>query len=452
MNFKKVLYPVIFLTAFMAVLLGCTPKMDEAKLDAYTKDQLNKWNKKLTDVIISDIFTPPVASRIYAYPHIAAYEALANGNPTYQSLEGQLREFEAVPKPEADKTYYFPVSGIIAFSKVGQHLVYNQEMLMDLETEFINKVKEIGIKKKVLDNSVQFGEKMAQHIIKWASQDGYIDRQALPRYVLLDEPGKWIPTPPDYMPGIEPHWNTLRTFIMDSVNQFTPPPPTKFDTAKNSLFYQECLEVYETVNKLDDERMEIAKFWDCNPNISFTKGHVMFYHQQISPGGHWMSIASIASQMKDADLMKRSEAFTITAIALYDAFISCWDEKYRSNLIRPETYIDRYIDPDWQPVLQTPAFPEYTSGHSVISSSAAIALTHVFGDNFAFADSSEVDYGLPVRNYDSFIDASNEAAISRLYGGIHYRPAIEDGVAQGRKVGQLVIDKLITQSDAQAAR
>ncbi|MFW5760284.1 MAG: vanadium-dependent haloperoxidase, partial [Cyclobacteriaceae bacterium] len=135
-----------------------------------------------------------------------------------------------------------------------------------------------------------------------------------------------------------------------------------------------------------------------------------------------------------------------------DAFISCWDEKYRSSLIRPETYIYRYIDPDWKPLLQTPAFPEYTSGHSVISASAAVVLTELIGENFAFADSSEVDYGLPVRQYRSFYEASDEAAISRLYGGIHYRPACDNGIDQGRKVGNFIMDKISTRESMQAMK
>ncbi len=163
-----------------------------------------------------------------------------------------------------------------------------------------------------------------------------------------------------------------------------------------------------------------------------------------------MSIASIASRKRGLNLMQTSEALTLTAIALYDGFISCWDEKYKSNHIRPETYIEKYIDPDWDPVLQTPPFPEYTSGHSVISAAAATMLTKLLGDRLAFTDSSEVAYGLPAREFNSFYDASEEAAISRLYGGIHFRPAIENGSIQGRKLGEYVARKIQTRKSSQA--
>ncbi len=135
-------------------------------------------------------------------------------------------------------------------------------------------------------------------------------------------------------------------------------------------------------------------------------------------------------------------AYTKTSIALMDAFISCWDEKYRSNLIRPETLINEHIDEDWQPVLQTPPFPEYTSGHSVVSGAAATTLTDIFGDQFSFDDDTEVAYGLPIRSFSSFNEAADEAAISRMYGGIHYRVAVEVGVKQGRDLGDFVIDNL----------
>jgi hypothetical protein len=129
-------------------------------------------------------------------------------------------------------------------------------------------------------------------------------------------------------------------------------------------------------------------------------------------------------------------------MAIADAFISCWDEKYRSNLIRPETLINEHIDENWKPVLQTPPFPEYTSGHSVVSGAAATALTDIFGDNFTFDDDTETDYGLPVRSFESFNKAADEAAISRMYGGIHYRKAVAIGVKQGRDLGKFVLDNL----------
>lgn len=249
------------------------------------------------------------------------------------------------------------------------------------------------------------------------------------------------------MPGIEPHWNKIRPFVIDSAAQFIPVPPPPFSMEKNSDFYKELLEVYEISNEITEkgdssEEVQIAQFWDCNPYVSVTRGHLMFATKKITPGAHWMGITKIASRKTNSDFSKTLYAYTEASIAMADAFISCWDEKYRSNLIRPETLINEHIDQNWKPILQTPPFPEYTSGHSVVSGAASTILTNVFGDNFSFDDDTEVPYGLPVRSFTSFKQAADEAAISRMYGGIHYRAAVEVGVKQGRDLGQFVISNL----------
>jgi hypothetical protein len=176
------------------------------------------------------------------------------------------------------------------------------------------------------------------------------------------------------------------------------------------------------------------------------QGHLMYATKKITPGGHWMGIVGLATRKAGLDMVGTAEAYALTSIGLFYGFISCWDEKYRSNLIRPETYINRYIDPSWTPTLQTPPFPEHTSGHSVISTASSVILTHLFGDNFAFADSTEIPYDLPVRHFESFKDAAAEAAISRYYGGIHFMPAIDYGVEQGRKVGEHVLAHVNTRT------
>jgi len=278
----------------------------------------------------------------------------------------------------------------------------------------------------------------------WVKNDNYNETRTFPKYTVPKDPSKWKPTPPDYMDGIEPHWREIRTLVIDSSGQFPPLPPTPFSTKKNSQFYKETMEVYDVVKNATEEQLAIAEFWDCNPYVSHHTGHVMYATKKITPGGHWMGITNIATKKADADMMKTLEAYTRVSISLFDAFISCWDEKYRSNLVRPETVINSYIDEDWQPTLQTPPFPEHTSGHSVISTASAVALTDLFGDNFSFLDSTEVEYGLPPRSFDSFMGASNEAAVSRLYGGIHYRPAIDYGVDQGKKVGNLIVERIKT--------
>ena len=201
-----------------------------------------------------------------------------------------------------------------------------------------------------------------------------------------------------------------------------------------------------------EEQSAIANFWDCNPYKMNVKGHVMFATKKITPGGHWMGIASIASATAKKDWKGTIETLALTAISLNDAFIACWDEKYRSRTIRPETYINQHIDENWVPLLQTPPFPEHTSGHSVASTAASYTLAQLFGDQIHIVDSTEVAYGLPVREFDSFSQAASEAAISRFYGGIHYLPAIEEGVEQGKQVGGWIWKNISTRPDKVAGK
>jgi hypothetical protein len=368
------------------------------------------------------------------------------GYPEYQSLAGQLTDLTPAPQPEAGKEYCYPLAGTKAMLVVGKALIFSEEKIDEFEKGLLADYQKINMPKEVFDRSLAYGEAVAKHILEWSNSDNYKQTRTFPKYTITDNPARWKPTPPDYMDAIEPHWNKIRPFVIDSAQQFPPPPPTPFDIKdKNGKFYKETMEVYEAI-KVEgpdkEERIAIASFWDCNPYVSHHKGHVMFATKKITPGGHWMGISQIACKKAKADMMQSASAYAMTALCLADGFISCWDEKYRSEVIRPETVINTYIDQEWKPVLQTPPFPEYTSGHSVISASAATGLTTIFGDNFAYTDSVEVEFGMPPRSFKSFREASDEAAVSRLYGGIHYSPACFVGVEQGKKVGNFIVENL----------
>lgn len=426
--------------------IGCNSANPEWKKDSERPAFLHNSLQAITDVIVHDIFSPPVASRIYAYSTIAAYEAMAPGYPSYQPLAGQLKDLAPGPKPEAGKEYCFPLAGAKAMIVVGKKLIFSEEKIDEYEAGMLKEFKSINMPADVYERSLAYGEAVGKHILEWADKDNYKQTRTFPKYSITDDAHRWRPTPPDYMDGIEPHWNKIKTMVLDSAQQFKPVPPTPFNmTDKNSQFYKNAYEVYKALEVPEADKIErvaIANFWDCNPYVSHHKGHVMFATKKITPGGHWMGITKVACLKANTEMMKSAQAYVLVAVALREGFIACWDEKYRSEVIRPETVITTYIDPNWTPHLQTPPFPEYTSGHSVISTAAAIALTTVFGDNFAYTDSTEVAYGMPVRNFTSFKQAAEEAAKSRLYGGIHYRPACEVGVEQGKKVGELVVNKL----------
>jgi hypothetical protein len=405
-------------------------------------EYIHRAIKQVTDVMVYDIYSPPVTSRTYAYVSVAGYETLIQNNDNYLSFSGQLDGLAPVPSPDKNKEYSPALAASYAILTVGRPLVISEEKIAAFEKQLVTEFKATGMPEEVFDNSVAYGRQVAVHIIAWARKDQYKETQALPLYRVRNDAASWKPTPPAYIKAIEPNWNKLRTFALDSAAQFKPLPPPAFSTDSNSIFYRDALQVYSQVKTNTPEQIDIAKFWDCNPFTMNVRGHVMYATKKISPNGHWMNITRLACQQVNADATAAAEAYAYLAVTLADCFISCWDEKYRSVVVRPETYINQHIDPTWVPVLQTPPFPEYTSGHSVISSGASIILTQLFGENFSFADSSEVEFGLPVRHFSSFLEAANEAAISRLYGGIHYMPAIKNGQEEGFAVGKYFAGKL----------
>ena len=438
---------ILLALASAALVQGCSrARADDYRADSNQADVLRVAMGQLTNVIVYDIFSPPQASRVYAYATIAAYETLRQGDTTYRTLAGQVNELTPVPALDSSVRVYLPLAGVHAFMTVGRQLTFSRNRMDSLRTGLHERFRRRGVRGAVFDSSVAYGERVAQHVLAWASKDRFPQTRGYAKYTVTTEPGRWVPTPPAYMDAVEPNWAKLRPFAMDSSSQFRPKPPHRFDMTPGSPFYEQAREVYETVKNGTDEQRAIAAFWDCNPYVMNVRGHAMFATKKITPGGHWMGIVGIATEKAGYDLVQSAEAYARTAIALADGFISSWDEKFRSNLIRPETVINAHLDEGWQPLLQTPPFPEYTSGHSVISNAAAAVLTDLFGDRFAFNDTTEVAYGLGARSFPSFNQAAAEAAISRLYAGIHYRMAVEEGSVQGRRVGENVVRRVRTRA------
>lgn len=401
---------------------------------------LHRAQQALTDVIVHDVFSPPVASRIYAYPHIAAYEILVQQQKGFESLKKSLKSFPDIPKTGSARISY-SIAAIYSFLYTARQFVFSDKMFADSMQMILNDLK-MQIPGKKYNRSIQYGKAVGDVIIKWASTDQYAVTRSVRRYSLIRTPGKWLPTPPAYITAVEPYWSRMRPFVIDSASIFKPQAPCEFNGDTTSTFFKQALEVYNAGKNLTGGQRDIALFWDCNPFFVNVTGHLMYATKKLSPGGHWLSIAGIVASQVNADLITTSATYMYTALALYDGFISCWDEKYRSNYIRPETFINSAIDENWRPLLQTPPFPEYTSGHSVISTAAARVLTAMYGENFSFEDRTEMSFGLPMRKFNSFGEAAAEAAVSRLYGGIHFREAIENGQVQGKKIGDLLVTKL----------
>ncbi|MEP2936066.1 MAG: vanadium-dependent haloperoxidase [Gilvibacter sp.] len=427
--------------ALIATLVSC----QKTEPLAVSSTDFQNSVEQVTQIMVHDIFSPPVASRIYAYPNIAAYEIVAQSNPALNSMTGKVTDLKAIPKVK-DTTVNLQVAALVAHMDLSKALVFSEDRMITYRDSLYAIWK--GINEEAFLAAKEYGMQVSEHIQTWMDADNYKQTRTMPKFsVVTDDPARWQPTPPAYMDGIEPHWNKIRPFVLDSAGQFKPTRHPDFSLEEGSEFYKELKEVYDISNDItsngdESEEVAIAQFWDCNPYVSVTRGHLMFATKKITPGAHWIGITKIACNQAEADFDQTVHAYTKTSIAIFDAFINCWSEKYRSNLVRPETLINKLIDENWKPILQTPPFPEYTSGHSVVSGAAATVLTDIFGDNFSFLDDTELPYGLPVRSFESFNAAAQEAAISRMYGGIHYRAAVENGVDQGISVGALVNQKL----------
>jgi hypothetical protein len=429
----------ILIAIFAIVLAACSTKKTQLPAPA---DIVHQNQEKLTEVIIYDVFTPPVASRLYVYASLASYEAIRFKNTDAPSITAKLKDFGTMPVPEQGKNYDFTLASTKAFFKTVRNVkVFSVDSLTQWEETVYNGYKSM-LDTETWQRSIDFGDSVAAVILGRANNDGYLASRGKPKFLGSNEPGKWRPTPPDYLDGIEWCWNTMKTMILDSASLFKPVPPPVFSMDTASDYYKGMIEVYRIEKSLTQEQKDIAKFWDDNPFVIEHAGHMMFGNKKITPGGHWMGIAAIAARQAGADEVKTAKTYAYTALALYEAFISCWDEKYRSNYIRPVTVINEHIDHNWLPLLQTPPFPEYTSGHSSISAASATVLTALYGDNFAFLDTSDLKYIGMQREFKSFLEAAAESSISRVYGGIHYRFTADISAEQGKKVGKYIIENL----------
>ena len=329
-----------------------------------------KTVKKLNNVVLENNFPPMIAARNYAYANVAAYECMAAGSNKYRSLGGQLNGLQVLPNWD-NKNVDFHLAALLAFVKVGNAVTFPEGSLME-EYDYLKHLADsTGMPDEKIVASVRFSDSVVAHIMRWSKQDNYLKTRSAEKYTITEAEGRWVLTPPAYAQALEPHWREIRVLVLDSCSQFMPPRPIPYDIKdKNSPYYKQMMTVKNTGDSLNEERKWIADFWDDNPFRLNVTGHIMFATKKFSPAGHWMNIVGIGSQKAKADFDKTITAYALTSVALFDGFISCWDEKYRSNYIRPETVINKYVSPEWQPYIQTPPFPSYTSGHSVISAAA----------------------------------------------------------------------------------
>lgn len=399
----------------------------------------------ITMVMVHDVVDPPAASRYYSYIMLGAYDLVARHDTGIVKPGAFIKHYPVDSVGGGVEAYDYHIAAAFSILETGRIMLPSGYLLEEEEAKFLQLLKAQQLPQGLIDRSLAAGRQAAARVIAWSKGDGYLHLSALLNYRPLKKDSSWYPTPPAYMQAVEPNWRIIRPMVIDSCNQFIPPPLVPFSTDTASAFFHLVMEVYkisrDTGARAVDERT-IAGFWDCNPFAITTSGHMNIGLKKISPGGHWLDIAGIAAGVAGLDFDHTVEVQTLVAVTLMDAFISCWEEKYRTNRIRPESYIDRYIDRHWQPYLQTPPFPEYTSGHSVISTASAEVLTYLLGERLDYRDNAEELFDITPRTFHSFREAAAEAAISRLYGGIHYRDAVVNGQVQGRVIADYILSRL----------
>lgn len=429
---------------FLSLIAAVACNSGSTNYTTFTSDPVTycKTVKELNNIVLENNFAPMVAARNYVYANIAAYECMVAGDGKWQSLAGQIRHMPAMPRLPEGTAIDYNLAALLAFVKVGNAVTFPEGSMMTHYDKLIHEADSMGISGEMLKNTRLFADTIVSAIIAWSKGDHYSNTRGASRYEVNDVPGRWVPTPPMYATAVEPHWMEIRPMVLDSAAAITCKRPPVFDVKnKNSAYFKALMEVKLMGDSLSEEQKHVADFWDDNPFKMNVTGHVMFATKKFSPAGHWMNIVGIGAQKAGADLHTVIAAYAQTSIALFDGFIASWDEKYKSNYIRPETVINQLVDPDWQPYIQTPPFPSYVSGHSTISNAAAEVMTSYFGKQ-TFTDTSLKEFGIANREIKSFKEAALEASISRLYGGIHYRFDLDEGNVLGTKVGELVVSRI----------
>ncbi len=392
------------------------------------------WMLLIYELVRDEVVNAPAASRVYAYSAVALYEAVVFGMPDNFSIGGQLAGLPLLPYPEDGLEYDWPSVANASISTVVRGLFEDgtdqTRARIDAMREQQTAARMQATDAEVVERSLALGDEIGAALLVWIADDNYESTRSLEYDLPTGDPAWWVPTS-EGMRALEPFWGQIRPFGLTFFEECAIPMRMPFSSEPNSTFYQQAAEVLQTSDRLTDEQREIARFWVDTPGITG------------APSGHWVLIETQIAEQMGLDLARTSEMYVLVGMALADSFISAWYVKYQVNLLRPVTYINQYIRRNWAPYIETPPFPEYPSGHSVASGAAAEVLTTMFGQ-VAFTDRTPIINGheLIQRSFTSFHSAASEAAISRLYGGIHFRAAIELGLDHGRCIGQTVLSNV----------
>lgn len=382
--------------------------------------------------------SPVLATRVYLYANIASYQAMHSFNPSKSTnLMEELNDYLPYTIPHS----IVLDSNLIvlqAYYQVLHDLIYEEGIIDETYRYFWNELSD-NVPQGIVENSLFYGNQIANHVLEWASKDGYLQTKSQPFYVVSNTEISWRPTPPDYRRALEPYWGSLRPAILDSLSQFSVGPPPSYFHDTDSGLVDEAGYVFSLSRALTGEQVGAALFWDDNPDMNRYIGHEIQPRRHVNPTSHWMNIIAQILSKENLPLSKVIEVYALASIAFYDANLMAWKDKYHYNLIRPVTLIREHIEFNWSPILVTPPFPEYPSGHSTCSAACVTVLEHFFGTEYGFSDSTHNAQGLGIRYWSSLSEAMIEVSNSRVWGGIHFPFAVESGMEQGRAIGEAIL-------------
>ena len=410
---------------------------------AYSASVATEWFQLALQLIQQTPgFSPPVAARALGYMGLTLYESVVPGMPDRISLAGQLNELASLPQTQPDEPLHWPTVANASLATMTRMMFSNASaenkaridlLERSLPLKYSQDFDPSAVSAEITNRSETYGKLMAMALMTWARTDGGHEawgplRRNQQNYVPPSGDGMWSATPPAFAAPLLPRWGEVRPFVLKTASECPAPSPPAYSEVPGSAFYKEAAEVHRLSLQITQEQRQYALYWADDPGKTPT------------PAGHWAFIANDLLRLNKADLATAAQTLAKLNMAMADAFVAAWHTKYTLNLLRPVTYIQLGIDSNWVPTLMhTPPFPDYPSGHSVQSSAAAAVMNAAFGASTRFVDNTHNDRGWGPRTFATFAVAADEAALSRLYAGIHFRAAVAGGLVQGRCVAEKIL-------------
>jgi hypothetical protein len=442
--------PYLFLIVF--VLIGSCNGVDEQPTDIHQADPTSNYSGNLAhewmhltySIVQENHLYGPHAARIYGYTGLAIYEAVYNGIPKARSMAGQINDYPHAPTINTLERYDWGVVLSTTMRTVLPELVDNlttsqRSSIILLAEQQENEMLAEGTERETFDRSKDFGNQIGQAIITRIRKDGRdVIRNIVPQLPVRDaeHPWYWDRTTFGQEP-VEPMWGTLRTFVLDNSQSCEVEPPLPYSTLSNSAFYQEALEVRNMPKS--DPNKRLAYHFDNGPG------------RTCSPACHWVNIAEQLLKKNERDLAICAKVYCLLGFAVADGYSNAWYMKYKYNLLRPATYITENIDPSWEPLIETPPYPDYVSGSAVMGGVAPTVLVSVLEDR-TFVDQTHLGssittpdgatFVLPERQFESITKCGEEMAESRVAAGVHFRRACKQGLEAGRCIGSTILGRL----------